>query len=170
MQSPLFSPRWLTAGPVEGHLKGERGSWACFKPTSLVSFSYPTWVSVFSTCHLCTCLSAQTPQAQFWPETAPLNFTWSWSKRLRNHESGDNIEQLQRQISRQVSCKHRIRKRGKHFQSVGFCFAWHTLLPGERHHWRLPDRNDHLGLRHLLPLPPSLPAHHNPHHLCSLQG
>ena len=26
LQSSLFSPRWLTAGPVEGQLKGERGS------------------------------------------------------------------------------------------------------------------------------------------------
>ena len=99
-----------------------------------------------------------------------FEFYFKLNKRLRNHESGDNIEQLQRQIPRQVPSKHRIWKRGKHSQSVGFCLVWHTRLPGEWHHRRLPDRNDHLGVRHLLPLPPSLPAHNHPHHLRSLQG
>ena len=52
-----------------------------------------------------------------------FEFYFKLNKRLRNHESGDNIEQLQRQIPRQVPSKHRIWKRGKHSQSVGFCFV-----------------------------------------------
>ena len=173
LQSSLFSPRWLTAGPVEGHLKGERGSWACFKPTSLVFFSYSTWASG----------QAYFLPAIYVPAWVPKHLKRNFGLKrvvwillevevrgciVRNHESGDNIEQLQGQISRQISCKHRIWKRGKHSQSVRY--VWHTRLPGEWHHWRLPDWNNHPGVRHLLPLPPSLPAHNHPHHLRSLQG